>query len=214
MQTLLKSMAALPYKSICRIGLILKDFVKRPDHFIVTSLFTLICVVVYLLPIPLEYSAFNLTYLIEHPSTLSAWVSLPMSWVSHAGLRHLMGNMFFFLLVAPRVEKRLGARHFIWLLIISGFSASILYSLSGHWDTYSLGASGIVYAVIGAFLVFSKRRLLTLFLLPFILFNIMEQIVASSFPGVVANMAHVYGFMMGIIVALWFLAFPCDHKKK
>ncbi len=190
------------------------NFRNNSDHFIVTSLFAMICFLVYLLPIPPEYQVFSLSNLIQNYNHLWAWGTIPLSWISHASFNHLVGNMLFFLLVAPRVEKKLGSLRFLALIIGTGLGSTLLFSLDGNWGSGIIGASGIVYGVIGAFIVFSKKRLLSLMLIPIVVIDVLNQFIGRSFPTNVALMGHVGGFVTGLIIALWFLAFSSSESIK
>ncbi len=72
----------------------------------------------------------------------------------HGGWGHLAGNMWFFVLCAPALEYRYGARMFVVLYLVGGWvaAASMLPALAGSNEPL-LGASGAVAACMGAFFV-------------------------------------------------------------
>lgn len=73
----------------------------------------------------------------------------------HFGFDHLFGNMVVLWFLGPRVEKELGCLKYFALYMIGGLVASIgsfLYSAVWNHNIVSAGASGAIFAVIGALL--------------------------------------------------------------
>jgi membrane associated rhomboid family serine protease len=68
----------------------------------------------------------------------------------HAGLMHLAFNMLALFFFGPRVEERLGSRHFLNLYIISGVTGALLSLIMGP-SAAVLGASAAVFGVMLAF---------------------------------------------------------------
>lgn len=182
----------------------------------VTCGFAMLCFLVpFLSFIPESWHVFNLSYTIDHWRELSGWASIFLSWISHAGIYHLLGNMMFWLLIAPKVEKRLGTKFSIAMIAFTGLCSSLAWALDGNWYYSALGASGIIYGFIGAFITLSKRGLLAWLLISVILASAgLEYIARFSDGDGVAHMAHVGGFIGGIIGTLWCLAFKKDELRK
>lgn len=72
----------------------------------------------------------------------------------HAGLMHIMGNMWFLWLFGPSVEDRLGIGRFLLVYFVSGLLGDLLdgamSSIVGH-PIYGIGASGAIAGVLGAY---------------------------------------------------------------
>lgn len=68
----------------------------------------------------------------------------------HAGLMHLAFNMLVLFFFGPRVEERLGSRHFLNLYVISGATGALLSLVMGP-SAAVLGASAAVFGVMLAF---------------------------------------------------------------
>ncbi|OHB75950.1 MAG: hypothetical protein A2Z34_01235 [Planctomycetes bacterium RBG_16_59_8] len=137
----------------------------------------------------------------------------------HANLLHLIGNMLFLWIFGDNIEDQLG--HVAYLLIYVAFGLAA--SFAHIWTTTdpnvpTLGASGAISGVIGAYVVFfpsHKIRMLMLFYyfvrvfhvaaVWWIGFWIIEQVIFQwmGMPGV-AYMAHIGGCVAGIVVALVF----------
>ncbi len=82
-------------------------------------------------------------------------VTLLTAMFLHGGLGHLFGNMWYLFLFGDNVEDRLGKAKYIVFYLSSGLAATFV-----HWMTDpsslvpTLGASGAISGVLGAYLVF------------------------------------------------------------
>ncbi|XP_027343455.1 RHOMBOID-like protein 5 [Abrus precatorius] len=74
----------------------------------------------------------------------------------HAGVVHLLANMFSLLFIGVRLEKEFGFLKIGVLYILSGFGGSLMSILdlqqSGTSHTVSVGASGALFGLLGAML--------------------------------------------------------------
>ena len=131
---------------------------------------------------------------------------------------HILFNMFMFLLIAPNFENRIGAKKFLAIYIITGICAALFHALLAplltsnfNPNTGLIGASGAISGVLGAyaaaypkdkvfFPVFLIIRMPVL--IAGIIFLSMQTffIFAGGDPHV-AYLAHVGGFVAGIIIA-------------
>lgn len=141
----------------------------------------------------------------------------------HGGLLHLIGNMLYLYIFGDNVEDRLGHFKYLIFYIMSGIVAAIFHYLFNPLSPIpTLGASGAVAGVMGAyFIFFPKSRVLTLVPI-FVFFQIIEipafffllfwfimQLMygsASLFAGIqnIAWWAHIGGFVFGLIIAVLF----------
>ena len=144
----------------------------------------------------------------------------------HGGWLHLLGNMLFLFVFGRSVEDRFGHFKFLCLYFLSGLAGAILHIfLNAGSRMPTIGASGAIAGVLGAYFVsFPRARITTLiplifffwtFELPAILvlgywfliqFVTGYQMLAiqSATGGGVAWWAHVGGFMMGLFLAVAF----------
>ncbi len=85
------------------------------------------------------------------------WWRLIVSVFLHGGIIHLGFNMWALRVLGPFAEAYLGAVGFLVLYLITGIGASVV---SIHWnhDAVSLGASGAIFALLGATLAFFVRH--------------------------------------------------------
>ena len=76
----------------------------------------------------------------------------------HAGWVHFLGNMLFFWAFAPQIEDVMGSIPFLIFYILGGVVTTLVQVLVDPTSTIpSLGASGAIAAVMGAFLVTYPR---------------------------------------------------------
>jgi membrane associated rhomboid family serine protease len=143
----------------------------------------------------------------------SVLLSVLASMFLHANLLHLLGNMWFLWIFGDNVEDRFGHVGYLVLYLGGGIIASVGYVVSvPNSLTPTLGASGAIAAVMGAYLVlFPRARIVTvlfpLIFLPLLVpasfllgFWFVLQFFTAPSTGV-AWVAHVVGFVAGAAVA-------------
>jgi membrane associated rhomboid family serine protease len=147
-------------------------------------------------------------------------VTLISSQFLHGNLVHLIGNMWFLYVFGHSLEDWLGSRWFLPFYLLTGVVAALLQVLfSARSDVPMVGASGAIAGVMGGYLVcFPRVRVRSLLWLGFFftfvrvpavfylgLWFAFEAYRASQSnpnePGV-AYLAHVGGFVMGVVVLL------------
>lgn len=137
----------------------------------------------------------------------------------HAGWIHLIGNMLYLWIFGDNVEDKLGRARFVLFYLLCGAGAAALHAImSPTSETPTVGASGAIAGVLGAyFLLFPRSRVLTLF--PIFFFMQFIEVPAFFFLGFwflmqffsgalsigiepsgggVAWWAHVGGFVTGM----------------
>ena len=137
----------------------------------------------------------------------------------HADWIHLLGNLVFLLIFGLPAERTMGGWRFLLLFLLGGAFSNLAAVLAiGAPDRVVIGASGAVSALIGAYLaLFPGARLgvvlpLGLFLqfvrVPAFLLIGMWALLQFGFAysgpafGAVAWVAHVAGFLFGVLFAL------------
>lgn len=141
----------------------------------------------------------------------------------HGGWSHLIGNMLFLWIFGDNVEAVLGNLKFLLFYILGGLVASGTHIWMNPESTIpSIGASGAISAVLGAYLVmFPRSRIKLFFLLFFVTFYIsailfiglwfLQQfmsVYSETEMGVqsqgVAWWAHIGGFVVGVVYGLFY----------
>jgi len=156
---------------------------------------------------------------IEHGRNL---VTLVTGTFLHAGWLHIIGNMVFLWAFGPRIEDAMGRMRYL-VFYLTGGVVAMLAQVAGSPSSQvpCLGASGAIAAVMGAFIVMfrmiaSARSSDFIFIrvtyIPAVwLIGVWFLIqlwnagaVAGVQTGGVAYLAHVGGFLFGVVTArLW-----------
>lgn len=155
---------------------------------------------------------------------LSVYITLLVSMFMHGGIAHLLGNMLYLLIFGDNIEDRLGRVRYILFYLICGIAASLAHVLvtklaGGNLNVPSLGASGAISGVLGAYLMLFPRRRVRVLLFRFIanvpafvvvgmwfLFQVVNGLgmLGGRSGGGVAYAAHVGGFIVGFLtIRLW-----------
>lgn len=121
----------------------------------------------------------------------------------HAGILHLVCNMYSLYIVGNSVENLYGKWKYLLIYFISGISGSIL-SVAFNHNTISVGASGAIFGLLGALLYFgyyyrsyiggSVRNSV-------IQVVVINLIIGFLVPGI-SNAAHIGGLIGGILSAM------------
>ncbi len=150
-------------------------------------------------------------------------VTMVTSMFMHGGWLHIIGNMWFLFVFGDNVEDALGHGRYLLFYIGGGMVAALSHAVTQYSSTVpTIGASGAIAAVLGAYLVwFPNSRVRTLVFLGF--FITMSELPAVVFLGFwfilqffqgtlslaaadvggVAWFAHIGGFLFGVVVAWW-----------
>lgn len=146
----------------------------------------------------------------------SPWVEALTAQFLHASWWHLLGNLLFIWVFAPSVEERMGRGRFLPFAIGVGYLAFVAQA---WFDASSpqpvIGGSGIVAAVLGAYIVlFPRARLHLAFTgarrgggipawVPIALWVAWETVAAiSGAQSDTAHWVHVVGFALGALLAV------------
>lgn len=154
-------------------------------------------------------------------------ITLLTAMFMHAGWMHIIGNMIYLWAFGPEIEDAMGSFTFLFFYLAGGLIAMMAQVIADPRSSIPvLGASGAIAAVMGAFLVTFPRDRIRTVLFFFIFFRIayvpaalligfwfLLQIfnlgaVAETRSGGVAYLAHVAGFLFGLIFARLFTRPP------
>lgn len=216
----------------------LKDTTPRRSFPIVTTLLIVVNVAVFVHQIALPASAseafiktyafvprrFQLALEGRHSNLAQVFMPLFTSMFLHGGFLHILGNMWFLWIFGANVEDRMGSAMYLFFYVVCGLGSGIAQLLFS-WGSKipSLGASGAISGVLGAYIVFfPASRILTL--IPLFIIWFTARIPAVVFIGLwfiaqflsgvgslgahsvadsggVAWWAHIGGFLMGALLA-------------
>jgi membrane associated rhomboid family serine protease len=146
-------------------------------------------------------------------------LTLLTSMFMHASWAHFLGNMLYLWIFGDNVEDHLGHARFLIFYLVCGLAASLaMVFASPNSIIPGLGASGAIAGVLGAYLIkFPKSPVRVLMMrtvttVPafvaiglWVLLQIFGQIsVAGGQAGGVAYLAHIGGFVAGVILIMIF----------
>jgi membrane associated rhomboid family serine protease len=145
------------------------------------------------------------------------------SMFMHASWLHILGNMLFLWIFGNNVEDVMGRLRFLVFYVAGGFVAALTQAfVTLHWagahdaSIPTIGASGAIAAVLGAYLILLPgARILTLlfgfipwrlsagfFLVAWFVFELWQGGFSLTHPnqgGGVAFAAHIGGFLFGAL---------------
>jgi membrane associated rhomboid family serine protease len=150
------------------------------------------------------------------PSPSPVYLTLVSSMFMHGGWLHLLGNMLFLWIFGDNVEHTMNSIVYLAFYLVAGVVGSLAQiAIEPESLLPSLGASGAISGVLGAYLVlFPTNRVLVVLgyfvtwvpallaiglwaLLQFV--NGVGQIAVTEQTGGVAYMAHIGGFVAGVV---------------
>ena len=144
----------------------------------------------------------------------------------HGGLLHLVGNVWFLYIFGDNVEDHLGHFRYLFFYLLCGWASGCAHlALNWHAKIPTIGASGAIAGVMGAYwILYPKARVLTLvpiFFLPYfveipaflflgiwLLFQFLSAAGPAAQMGGIAWWAHIGGFIFGIVFLKLFQLVP------
>jgi membrane associated rhomboid family serine protease len=164
----------------------------------------------------------HVTYeLKQYPGPSPIYLTLLTHMFMHGDWLHIIGNMIVFMVVAPKVEERMGHFLFTVFYLVCGLGAALLQVIMADGDGLyipCLGASGAIFGVLGAYGFLRPFDQIRVLVPPFILkapaivfvfvYGLFQYIfgllaMEEGSLGGVAYWAHLGGLLSGLA----FLAF-------
>ncbi len=154
----------------------------------------------------------------QAPGPEPIYLTLLTSMFMHGGIAHILGNMLFLWIFGDNVEHRVGHAVYALFYLGAGLVAS-LAQIAINTDSVipTLGASGAISGVLGAYLILFPRNRVTIIVLRFIPFQVPAIVaigmwavlqfingfgaiaISAETGGGVAYMAHIGGFVAGLV---------------
>src|SRR5262245_44872691 len=171
--------------------------------------------------VPARYTRPEVAHYFSGSEQIFAFFS---SMFLHGGWIHLLGNMWTLWIFGDNVEDRLGRANYLLLYLAGGVAAALMHIYTNAGSRVpTIGASGAIAAVMGAYFRFYPHAKVEtvippfffgpVFVLPAVLFlgwwfllqffnGAMSLGAGNQFSGV-AWWAHVGGFLFGFVVCLF-----------
>ncbi len=127
-----------------------------------------------------------------------AYWQLVTTAFTHVEIWHLAVNMFSLWMLGPLVESVLGRARFLALYLVSGLTASLaVYWLSAEYGS-TVGASGAIFGLLGALLVFAHKVGGNVQQILFVL--LINAVITFSYARI-SWQGHLGGFLGGLVLA-------------
>ncbi|HKJ87157.1 MAG TPA: rhomboid family intramembrane serine protease [Gammaproteobacteria bacterium] len=152
-----------------------------------------------------------------------AEATLVTSMFLHGGFLHIAGNMLYLWIFGNNVEDALGHVRFLLFYLIGGVVAALAHIyMNPTSEVPMIGASGAISGVLGAYLLLYPRAQVMVLIPIIIIFQLVRlpavvvlllwflfQFLSNLFAGTqgeggVAWMAHIGGFLAGIVLLFLF----------
>ncbi|HEX2697427.1 MAG TPA: rhomboid family intramembrane serine protease [Anaerolineales bacterium] len=166
-----------------------------------------------------ERWAFVPSRFLAHPET--QFLTLFTSMFMHAGWVHILGNMLYLWIFGDNVEDRFGSGNFLIFYLLCGLGATFTQmAFSANSNVPNLGASGAIAGVLGSYILMFPRARVSVLMGAYIvpvsafvviglwfvlqLFSGLATVTSAAQTGGVAYMAHIGGFITGIVLTYVF----------
>lgn len=141
------------------------------------------------------------------------WWRIVTAMFLHGSFTHILFNAFSLFVFAPDLERLVGKGRFLIIYFASGLAGNILTYIIEDYGYASVGASGAIFGVFGAFaaLVYFTRKnfpQLKQLVLPLVIISVIMTFLS---PGVNA-VAHIGGLATGFVIGLYFFN-PKNNRK-
>lgn len=125
----------------------------------------------------------------------------------HFGIYHLFYNMFLLIFIGDTLEKTIGKFRYVLIYLVGGVAGNVLSLLSDmHSGDYavSAGASGAIFAVLGAliWIVFRNQGNLEGYSSERLILMTVLTVAQGFLIGGVDNYAHIGGLITGFLLAV------------
>ena len=139
---------------------------------------------------------------------------LVTSIFAHGGPAHLINNIIALSLFGLILEGRIGPKRVLWLFLLAGIAVNIL----SPYDR-SLGASGAIYAILGALIVLRPKLVVWTHFMPMPMIVALFVWAAGDVLGIfapsgTANIAHLGGLFVGVVAGIYYRRQFREHKGR
>jgi rhomboid protease GluP len=138
------------------------------------------------------------------------WTVLSAGWL-HAGLLHILLNMYWVYMMGPAIVDLFGAARTVIIYTLGGVVGFLLSSVAGayfnlpipflHAGFYTVGASAPVFGLIGA--LYHYGRTVSSAVKQQATFFIIQAVVFGLLVPNIDNYAHLGGFIGGYATSAW-----------
>lgn len=187
---------------------------RRPGFPLVTWILIALCVVVFLLQFFTGgFSQAGLVtdalWYVPFRTAIAPWTMLTAIF-AHGGILHILFNMYSLFVMGMVLEPMLGRARYAVLFLLGGFGGSVGVALISSPNTAVLGASGAIFAMMGAFLVIMRRLGISN---PQFIAVVAINLVWGFLWSGVAWEAHVGGLVIGLALGAIYTAYRSPRQR-
>ena len=142
--------------------------------------------------------------------TSGEWWRLISAGFLHGSIIHLLFNVYILWVIGSQLESIVGNVKFIIIYFVSLLGGSVASYLFSPFGSYSIGASGAIFGLMGAMLVVGRKRNLDISqITTLVAINVVIGFVLSG----IDWRAHLGGLAAGAFIA-WVLLNAISLKEK
>lgn len=129
-----------------------------------------------------------------------SYYQLFTSMFIHASIPHLVGNMLFLFIFGLRAEEMFSLPEYLGIYLVGGLAGNVL-SLAFGPEFLSVGASGAIFALFGACVIYDKRSVRQS-IVGALVYAFFLLLISGLSTGV-NDLAHLGGLGFGLIIGYW-----------
>ncbi|MDY3757100.1 MAG: rhomboid family intramembrane serine protease [Bacilli bacterium] len=173
----------------------------KPKRIVITNILVVLNIIMFALTMTIPKLA-NMFILDPNAVRNGEVYRLLTSTFMHASILHLVFNMYALSIIGKQVETFLGKSKFLLVYLFSGLTGSLLSC--AITNSYSLGASGAIFGLMGSLLYFGYHYRLYLGsvllgqIVPVIVINLVIGYITPS----IDNAAHIGGLVGGLFISM------------
>lgn len=173
----------------------------KPKRIVITNILVVLNIIMFALTMTIPKLA-NMFILDPIAVRNGEVYRLLTSTFMHASILHLVFNMYALSIIGKQVETFLGKPKFLLVYLFSGLTGSLLSC--AITNSYSLGASGAIFGLMGSLLYFGYHYRLYLGsvllgqIVPVIVINLVIGYITPS----IDNAAHIGGLVGGLFISM------------
>ena len=173
----------------------------KPKRIVITNILVVLNIIMFALTMTIPKLA-NMFILDPIAVKNGEVYRLLTSTFMHASILHLVFNMYALSIIGKQVETFLGKSKFLLVYLFSGLTGSLLSC--AITNSYSLGASGAIFGLMGSLLYFGYHYRLYLGsvllgqIVPVIVINLVIGYITPS----IDNAAHIGGLVGGLFISM------------
>lgn len=180
----------------------------KPKKIFVTYVIAAICVIMFFMTYILGSGSTDALTLYRFGAVSSFAIKAGEVWrlitgtFLHAGIIHLLVNMYSLVIIGSQLENFLGKRKFLIVYLVSAISGSLMSCVVN--TSLSVGASGAIFGLLGSMLYFGYHyrlylgSVLRMQIIPLIIMNLFLGFMLTG----IDNAAHIGGLIGGYFATM------------